>query len=286
MLKKILLQYNFRFRKTNRLKVLLSLLFFFFQEKAWRIKKNRSGIKKPVIHLYTVCWNESKIIPLIIDYYNQFIDHFYIYDNYSNDGSDALLSSYSNVSIHKFDTKGTFNDIIHQQIKNSVWKQSRGKADWVIVIDLDELLYHPNLLLILNSQANKTTIYKPMGYDMVSSEFPCLSLPITESIKTGVRTFGFDKCVLFNPYKIVNINYIAGAHECNPEGIIIYDEHTLKLLHYKYLGLNYVLERINTYRTRISKENIQNEYGLQYLDEEKITREKFHRLQQQANTVI
>ena len=41
-----------------------------------------------------------------------------------------------------YSTGGKINDFKYLEIKNNAWKKSRGKADWVIVVDMDEFLYH------------------------------------------------------------------------------------------------------------------------------------------------
>ena len=268
-------KYHIKFQKVNRFKVLGALPLLLLIEWFWKLKKKVKGASKPVIHLYAVCWNEAKLFPFVLEYYERFVDHFYIYDNYSNDETDEILKNKINVTVRKFDTGDTFNDLVHQKIKNTVWKQSRGKTDWVIVIDLDELIYQPRLLTLLTDKKSQVTIFKPTGYDMVSSDFPTNCTSIVEGVKYGVRKPNMDKCVLFNPHRIVDINYLPGAHECNPDGIVVYSTHMIKLLHYKYLGIDYVLNRINLYRKRLSKENIENEYGIEYLREMDVVREDF-----------
>ncbi|MDR3653781.1 MAG: glycosyltransferase family 2 protein [Paludibacter sp.] len=237
--------------------------------------KRIQGIDHPVVHVYAVCWNEEKIIPFFLSHYNEFVDHYYIYDNYSDDKSDELLSKQSNISVIKYDTGGTFNDIVHQQIKNTAWKQSRGKADWVIVIDMDELIYHPNLIGFLNSSVD--TVFNPSGFNMVTDKFPQSKLKITEQIQTGIPDEKYTKMILFNPHRIVDINYMPGAHEAYPEGIIrITKINELKLLHYKNLGVDYVLNRIEIYRNRLSETNRKMKYGIEYEKEYQKIIEEFN----------
>jgi len=275
-----------RFKKNNGLKVLFFLVINIIKYKVFSAKKWIHSIDRPIIHLYAVSWNEAKILPFVMEYYLSFVDHFYIYDNYSDDETDELLNKYPQVTVQKYDTGGTFNDVVHQQIKNTVWKQSRAKADWVIVIDMDELIYHPELIAKLSDKNNKATIYKPKGFDMVTTEFPDASKPIIETVQKGVPSFWLDKCILFNPNKIVDINYLPGAHECYPEGIVRFDEYTTKLLHYKYIGFDYVMSRIFSYRKRISQVNIEMDYGMHYFEEDQLIRAKFNKFVSEAAGVI
>lgn len=256
-------KYHIKFQKVNRFKVLGALPLLLLIEWFWKLKKKVKGARKPVIHLYAVCWNEAKLFPFVLEYYERFVDHFYIYDNYSNDETDEILKNKINVTVRKFDTGGTFNDLVHQKIKNTVWKQSRGKTDWVIVIDLDELIYQPQIVEFLMD--SKNTIFKPDGFNMVTDRFPKLNKLITDQVKDGVPDSKYAKMVLFNPHRIVEVNYEPGAHEAYPEGIIkIGISNDLKLLHYKNLGVDYVMEKIRNYRSRLSNQNRENNHGLEY----------------------
>jgi hypothetical protein len=262
-------RFNIRFQKKHRYKTLLQLAFNIALCQIWHIKKQIQGIQHPVVHLYAVCWNEEKIIPFFLKHYNEFVDHYYIYDNYSDDATDTLLASQPNITVRKYDTGGTFNDIVHQQIKNSAWKQSRGKADWVIVIDMDEFLYHPQMEQFLSANLTRHSIFELEGFDMVSEHFPPIDKKITNTVKTGVPCSWLNKMILFDPHRIVEINYEPGAHEAYPEGIVSIGVDTeLKLLHYKYLGKNYVLDRIKEYRRRLSQVNREQQLGMHYEDED------------------
>jgi hypothetical protein len=269
MIRKILNYYHIRFQRKNRAIVLFQLIINLSLEKIWKIWKILRGINRPIIHLYAVCWNEAKILPFVLDYYSIFVDYFYIYDNYSDDETDEILKYKRNVTVRKFDTGSTFNDLVHQKIKNTVWKESRGKADWVIVIDMDELIYHPHLIDFLH--VSKNTIFTPYGYNMVTDVFPESNELITDQVKSGVPDSKYAKMVLFNPHKIVEVNYEPGAHEAYPEGIIkMGTSNDLKLLHYKNLGVNYVMGKIRNYRSRLSQQNRENNHGLEYERQDKI----------------
>lgn len=82
------------------------------------------GIHRPVIHYYAVCWNEEKMLPFMFQYYERFVNHFTIYDNYSDDNSETIIQSHPNTEIKKFSMGGEINDYIYQDIKNNCWKQS------------------------------------------------------------------------------------------------------------------------------------------------------------------
>ncbi len=259
-----------------------------------RIKLQRykllHGIHHPIVHYYAICWNEEKMLPFMFQYYDRFVNHYTIYDNYSDDHSEEIIQKHGNADIVKFSMGGQINDYIYQDIKNNCWKKSRGKADFVIVGDIDEFLYHNDILQMLTMlKTDKFSIVKPFGYNMYSTEYPCYNSEksITEQVKRGIRVPMFDKCILFDPHAIVEINYKPGAHECYPWGRVKwYRNEDIKLLHYKNIGLKQLIERNRLYASRLSKENIEKNYGAEYLKKEQLIIQEFKDNEQKATEII
>lgn len=242
-------------------------------------------MKIPIIHLYSICYNEKVLMPHFLDYYSGFCDKIHIYDNQSDDDTIKICEKYSNVSVLTFDTAGKIRDDIYLTIKNNIWKKSRGIADYVIICDIDEFLYHHDMLNFLNQiQSNNVTIVKPIGYNMVSEVLPASSNNLFEDFQYGVRSISFDKVIMFNPNLIDEINFDFGAHTCNPVGKVIYSANEFKLLHYKYLNLEYVVDRYNKMSTRLSKFNLKLNLGLHYsFSKRKIRNEFNHYLKNKIN---
>ena len=103
------------------------------------------------IHLYSICYNEQVMLPHFIDHYSSFCDKLFIYDNFSTDLSSDICKNNAKVEFLNFETGGEIRDDIYLTIKNNVWKRSRGEADFVIVCDVDEFLYHDNLIEEINN---------------------------------------------------------------------------------------------------------------------------------------
>lgn len=282
-------KHNIVLQKRHNAHILLSLVWNCFLSLRLKIHKRLHGLKKPIVHYYAVCWNEERMLPFMFQHYDQFVDRYTIYDNYSDDRSEEIIRSHNNSEVINFKTEG-FDDTTHNNIKNNCWKRSRGKADYVIVCDIDEFIYHkdiPKALSVLKD--NKYSIVKPFGYNMYSIEYPRhdTEKPLTEQIKKGVRVLMFDKCILFDPHAIVEINYKPGAHECYPWGRVKwYRNEDIKLLHYKNIGLKQLLERNRLYVYRLSKENIENSYGTEYLKKEQLIVKEFNDNKQRASEII
>lgn len=228
-----------------------------------------------IIHYYSLCWNEEKILPFVLDYYSSFCGKLLIMDNESDDNSISIIESYKNAQVESYSSKDEIRDDLYLEIKNNIWKQSKGKADWVIVCDIDEILYHPNLEEVLKRiKKEGYSIIKPYGFDMYSRSFPQKSL---FEVRTGVADFRhLRKCIIFDPNLIDEINFKAGCHKCYPLGKVkIYSDPNFKLLHYKNLDLDYLLFRNKRFKERLSQFNIENKLGKHYLIEEQNIASKY-----------
>ena len=238
------------------------------------------------VHLYTVMWNESYILPYFMRYYQDIVDEFFIVDHMSDDNSDEIYAQYDNVTVNKYDNGGEIDDYFYLDVKNNAWKQSRGKADWVIVIDADEFLYHDDGLRNF-LETTEATLLHPYGYCMVPKvDFELgEDKQLHELISTGVRQDTSDKMCCFKPDDLVEIQFIPGAHQARPRGIVRkYRDEKLKMLHYKHISLKYVLERNRLMGERLSAKNKQLGLGGHYLfSVEKVT--GIHKDYYQANAV-
>jgi len=197
-------------------------------------------------------------------------------DNNSTDNSVKIAKSFDNTEIIPYNSDNQVRDDIYLRLKNQVWKISQGVADYVIVGDADEFLYHTDIVKFLtDSFENGVTIFKPEGYHMIGDETLNLtdSDNIFETVKQGVRTPVLDKMLMFDCNKIKEINYSFGCHSANPIGEIkLMDNTDLKMLHYKFLGIENHLYKHSLRRERLSDFN--KKYGLGsyylYTDEENI----------------
>jgi glycosyltransferase involved in cell wall biosynthesis len=207
------------------------------------------------IDLYTVCYNEELILPYFFRHYKQFCDNITIFDNYSTDNSIKIAQN-AGANIIQFNTNNIFDDNVHVNIKNNCWKES--KADWVIIIDVDEFVYHPNLIEILKK--TNATIITPKLYHMYSDIFPTTTGQIYDEIKMGLSSchkecsFTGDKINLFKPLEIKEINYLLN-HNINPIGNICYDNHlNIKTLHFRNLSIDYEINRCLMGAARFNEE--------------------------------
>lgn len=74
----------------------------------------------------------------------------------------------------------------------------------------------------------------------------------------------YDKIICFDPVKIEEINYTPGAHVASPRGKIIFSGDTAMLLHYKFIGMDYLIDRYTKMGNRLSKQNLTAGHGIRY----------------------
>jgi hypothetical protein len=175
----------------------------------------------------------------------------------SNDNSVKIMNDY-NVNVITFDTDGKFEESVLMSIRNNCWKQS--DADWVIVCDIDEFIYHPNLIEVL-SNIDATHIVTE-GYEMMSEVLPTTNGQIYDEIKLGFFKPDYSKPCLFKPIDVKDINFSPGSHTANPIGNIKSTKNSgIKLLHYKYLNRDVLINKYALYAIRQSSEMKANGWG-------------------------
>jgi glycosyltransferase involved in cell wall biosynthesis len=214
------------------------------------------------IEVYAICYNEEKMLPYFIRHYSQFAN-IIIYDNYSTDKSEEIAIK-GGAKVIKYDSNGELRDDIYLQIKNNCWKSS--KADWAIVGDCDEFVYHPNLINVLEN--TDSTAYDLKMYNMYSLKFPTTSGQIYDEVKMGVareKIGSPGKMLLFKPSEITDINYSPGCHSAKPKGNVkINAASDIKFLHMRYLSKEYLINRYAEYNKRLSNINKQHDWGGEY----------------------
>jgi Glycosyl transferase family 2 len=211
------------------------------------------------IHLYALCWNDAKMLGFFFRHYDRFVTKYVIFDDGSTDESIDILSRHPRVSIRRMpegmDSFSTDNAVA---VWDHCWKESRGRADWVIVGEIDEHLDHHDLPSYLhNCAVDGITIVPALGYQMISREFPSPKALLRNDHTVGAPWPGMSKLSIFNPDAIRETNFGAGRHSATPTGRVYAPERDEVLnLHYKYLSIEHVFERNQQLAARLGSEDI------------------------------
>jgi len=149
-----------------------------------------------VFDVFSFIYNEPEILKVFLEHYKN-ARTITIYDNQSSVDYTSIVKRYPNTKLVEWDTGGSFDDNALTEMKNTCWKDS--DADWVVVCDLDELLF---------SALPETADYiETIAYDVSQENYE----PKLDHRKLRyIRSQRYDKSVAFKPE--VGMVYARGAH--------------------------------------------------------------------------
>ena len=239
------------------------------------------------IHLYAACWNEERIIPFFLRHYEPLVDRIVIYDDGSTDRSVELLRASPKVEVRAFKREAESYLDAHLALFETCWHESRGGADWVCLVDLDEFLFHPDWRHYLETQKDAgVTIIQALGFEMVSENFPPTGAALANALTRGYRDFHMDKTAIFSPDAIEQINHFVGRHRCAPVGRLVPPaDYCMQLRHYKSLGLDYLLARSHALAGRVTEDDRARGWSVHYLRDDDSIRAHFQEQLTQAEPV-
>lgn len=239
------------------------------------------------IDLYAACWNEERIIPFFLRHYEPLVDRIIVYDDQSTDGSVELLRASPKVEVRPLQRGAESYLDAHMALFETCWQESRGRADWVCFVDLDEFLFQPDWHAYLEAQKRAgVTVIQALGFDMISEAFPPADADLASSITLGRRDLHWDKTGLFDPDAIEEMNHSVGRHRSAPAGRIVMPvQYSMQLRHYKNLGLEYVLARTHALATRLTGEDLTRGWSAHYLRDDDSIRAEFQEHLSQAGHV-
>ncbi len=216
------------------------------------------------VHLYCLCWNDARMLPFFFRHYDSCVDRYFVFDNGSTDQSLSILQQHGKVEISHFDVTGDSFVDEERRLSDTIWKGS--DADWVIVTDIDEHVYHPELREYLKHCLEKDiTAIQSIGYEMVSDFFPSGPGPLVDLVTAGARSAGHDRLCIFNPRALTETNYSPGRHRAAPQGKVVWPEYPeVLLLHFKQLGVDYPIARSAELLQGLKARDIEKGWGVHY----------------------
>ncbi len=107
------------------------------------VSDKRSTISASSILCFTTLRNEAARLPFFLDHYRRLgVQHFFMVDNGSDDGSDALLACQTDVTLYRATASYRASKFGVDWLNWLKWKHAPGH--WVVVADVDEVLIYPN----------------------------------------------------------------------------------------------------------------------------------------------
>lgn len=200
------------------------------------------------------------MMPFFLRHYAEFCDRITVFDDNSTDGTQAIVQACAKAKLEKYPYATGLDDCDFIRFARQTYPQARGQADWVIWVDPDEFLYHPKLVDTLeNLLKNGVQVPAMRGFQMISTFFPRDDRQIWEQIDQGIEDPTYAKPCVFRPD--CDMQWHPGKHYVH--GNFNRGGNTgLKLLHYRYLGLDYLKRRHAKNYARCSKANLNANLGV------------------------
>lgn len=229
---------------------------------------------KPSVAVHILARNEEQMLPYALKHYREFCSELTVHDLGSTDRTIEIARSYGAI-VKQHDSGGEFRDMLNKTIRNTCWIGT--DADWVIIVDCDELLYFgAGVADTLKSyDQQQLAVVKPAGYEMTSEEFPTGPGQITEYVKYGARDIAwYSKPGMFSPKRVAKVDFGTGAHVVTATlhggRTVVVDNNTplstptTKLLHMHHLGsVEQIGAKYEAVIARLSPENRRMRWGVQ-----------------------
>jgi Glycosyl transferase family 2 len=241
------------------------------------------------VHLHTLCWNEVGMLEWFFRHYEPWVEQFFIYDDASMDGTREYLERRANVTVEAL-VRADADSWVRsaKQIYDTSWKRSIGLADWVVVTNMDEHMFHHDMLHYLKACHERgITAIPALGYQMITRDWPSPGSVLWRDHPEGAPWVDMSKLQIFSPRHIAETNFAVGRHRAAMEGEVRLPERDEVLnLHYKYLGFDYVSSRHAALATGLRNDDLENKWGQQYLWDSETLRRDVERVYRERVNVL
>lgn len=190
----------------------------------------------PRVWVYCICRNEAQMMPYFLRHYQTFAQRIVVFDEQSNDGTREILRGCPKVELRDWPHRGLDDQKFMAKV-NSVAQECRHRCDWMMFVDVDELLYHPHPLQMLRFSAEGAVA--STGYALISPDgWPeDDGRQLYEQVRTGAPQPNYGKFVCWRP--ALEMEHTVGRHTCPgfPRfGGKLGSVSRFKLLHCHHLG--------------------------------------------------
>ncbi len=193
------------------------------------------------------------------------------------------------LQLRSYDTDGRHNSLRMNELRCTAYRGSRGQADWVIVVDADEFLFHPEGLRRPLQRLKDRGVSLPRvgGVEMLCTQPPPGWNPDAPTPLHQQRRFlavpspWMSKQVVFHPS--IDVNFSPGSHSCAPVAhevpLLRARRPAFSLLHFNSLGEEYVVAKVRRRAARVPAELRAQGLSVHYFKDEQSVRDVFRRRQ-------
>lgn len=191
------------------------------------------------------------MMPFFLRHYSTFADKIVVWDEQSTDGTREMVTECPVAELREWPFRG-LDDEKFVLAQNHWWKPDRGRFDWVMWPDVDELLFHPAARTLLEKrQRQGFDLIPAWGYAMIPPHPPANDgrSQFYDLCRQGVPTPNYNKTIIWNPR--VNPEFDYGRHYLrrqvgNPSPVADF-----RLFHCHFLGADYTRMRNARNRSRV-----------------------------------
>jgi len=209
---------------------------------------------------FTLAYNEATLIRYWVRAYREFCDKVIVYCDLGSDDGTAALARREGAEVRPYGPSD-LDDVAFISFAQERYREARGHADWVVWADADEILYHPRLAERLVELRQAGVNYPTVtGYSMMADHPPTGLGQIYDEIQSGFQADAYSKVCIFDP--ALDVRWTTGKHTAEAEGAVSDDgSDPLRLLHYRWLGQEYFLERNRRNFARLNAMNKAMQHG-------------------------
>ena len=85
------------------------------------------------------------MLPHFFRHYDALVDRYFVFDAGSTDDSVALLEAHPGVTLGRLDLSEQSYTDAERRLSDTLWKRSRGTADWILLAGIHEFVVHADL---------------------------------------------------------------------------------------------------------------------------------------------
>ncbi len=192
---------------------------------------------------FCLAYNESVLIPYWVRHYRAFCERVLVYVDADSDDGTASLAVREGAEVRFHSTGGALDDAAFVAFAADRYKEARGAAAWAVWVDADEFVYHPRIAARLDAlRAAGVTLPRTAGYAMVADAPPTGEGQIWAELRRGFPAPRYAKVAVFDP--ALDVAWGVGKHDATAPGAVPDDgADPLKLLHYRWLGADWCVQR-------------------------------------------
>ena len=159
------------------------------------------------VDLYTIVWNEEEMLPFFVTTTCWSSATLSTTTAQRTARSKCLLHMIAWRFGHSLRTDPGSYVLSAQSLHDAVWKESRGRADWVIIAAVDEHLYHRVGLgryLRIAGRRGITAVPAP-AFQMITDVFPSSQENLARTRRYGVPLDKYNKLSVLNPMRLMKL---------------------------------------------------------------------------------